>query len=48
VFDLVLASVDVCATDNIALSVLKTVIGHRTDARLVVTDAAAATRGRPP
>ena len=37
--DLVLAGVGVCATDDIALSVLKTLIGHRTDARLAVGDA---------
>ena len=37
--DLVLAGVGVCATNDIALSALKTVIGHRTDACLVVTDA---------
>jgi len=38
-FDLVMAGVGVCSTDDIALSVLTTVIGHRTDARWVITDA---------
>jgi D-serine deaminase-like pyridoxal phosphate-dependent protein len=38
-FDLVMANVGVCARDEIALSVLCSVIGHRADAGLVITDA---------
>jgi D-serine deaminase-like pyridoxal phosphate-dependent protein len=38
-FDLVMAGVGVCTTDDIALSVLCTVIGHRADARWLITDA---------
>jgi D-serine deaminase-like pyridoxal phosphate-dependent protein len=38
-FDLVMAGVGVCSVDDIALSVLATVIGHRRDKGLVVTDA---------
>ena len=38
-FDLVMANVGVCALDDIALSVLCSVIGHRSDAGLVIIDA---------
>ena len=38
-FDLVMANVGVCTRDEIALSVLCSVIGHRADANLVITDA---------
>jgi len=38
-FDLVMAGVGVCTPDEIALSVLCTVIGHRPDAGWVITDA---------
>lgn len=38
-FDLVMAGVGICTPDDIALSVLCTVIGHRTDARWIITDA---------
>jgi D-serine deaminase-like pyridoxal phosphate-dependent protein len=38
-FDLVMAGIGVCAPDDIALSVLCTVIGHRPDAAWVITDA---------
>lgn len=38
-FDLVMANVGVCGRDDIALSVLCSVIGHRADAGLVITDA---------
>jgi len=38
-FDLVMAGVGVCTLDEIALSVLCTVIGHRPDAGWVITDA---------
>jgi D-serine deaminase-like pyridoxal phosphate-dependent protein len=38
-FDLVMAGIGVCQVDDIALSVLTTVIGHRTDANWLVTDA---------
>jgi D-serine deaminase-like pyridoxal phosphate-dependent protein len=38
-FDLVMAGTGVCALDEIALSVLGTVIGHRADARWVIIDA---------
>jgi len=38
-FDLVMAGVGVCTSDEIALSVLCTVIGHRPEARWVITDA---------
>ncbi len=38
-FDLVMAGVGVCTTDDIALSVLCTVIGHRPDAGWIITDA---------
>ncbi|TWB72015.1 D-serine deaminase-like pyridoxal phosphate-dependent protein [Nitrospirillum amazonense] len=37
-FDLVMAGVGVCAVDDIALSVLCTVIGHRADTGWVITD----------
>lgn len=38
-FDLVMAGIDVCATDDIALSVLATVIGHQEDKGWALTDA---------
>jgi D-serine deaminase-like pyridoxal phosphate-dependent protein len=38
-FDLVMAGIGVCTHDEIALSVLCTVIGHRPDARWIITDA---------
>jgi D-serine deaminase-like pyridoxal phosphate-dependent protein len=38
-FDLVMAGVGICHTDDIALSVLCTVIGHRPSAGLIITDA---------
>jgi D-serine deaminase-like pyridoxal phosphate-dependent protein len=38
-FDLVMAGVGVCTPDDIALSVLCTVIGHRPDAGWLITDA---------
>jgi D-serine deaminase-like pyridoxal phosphate-dependent protein len=38
-FDLVMAGIGVCDIDDLALSVLATVIGHRRDKGLVVTDA---------
>jgi len=38
-FDLVMAGVGVCSRDEIALSVLCSVIGHREDAGWVITDA---------
>jgi D-serine deaminase-like pyridoxal phosphate-dependent protein len=38
-FDLVMAGIGVCSVDDIALSVLATVIGHRRDKGLIVTDA---------
>lgn len=38
-FDLVMANVGVCTRDEIALSVLCSVIGHRADAGLVIVDA---------
>jgi D-serine deaminase-like pyridoxal phosphate-dependent protein len=38
-FDLVMAGVGVCTVDDIALSVLATVIGHRRDKGLIVIDA---------
>ena len=38
-FDLVQAGIGVCAIEDIALSVLTTVIGHRTDKNWVITDA---------
>ena len=38
-FDLVMANVGVCTRDEIALSVLCSVIGHRADAGFVITDA---------
>ena len=38
-FDLVMMNVGVCTRDEIALSVLCSVIGHRDDAGLVITDA---------
>ncbi len=38
-FDLVMAGVGVCAVDDIALSVLATVIGHRPEAGWLITDA---------
>lgn len=38
-FDLVMAGLGVCATDDIALSVLTTVIGHQAEKGLVITDA---------
>jgi D-serine deaminase-like pyridoxal phosphate-dependent protein len=38
-FDLVMAGVGVCREDDIALSVLATVIGHRADRGWIVTDA---------
>jgi D-serine deaminase-like pyridoxal phosphate-dependent protein len=38
-FDLVMAGVGVCSVDDVALSVLATVIGHRRDKGVLVTDA---------
>jgi D-serine deaminase-like pyridoxal phosphate-dependent protein len=38
-FDLVMAGVGVCTSDDIALSVLCTVIGHRPDTGWIITDA---------
>lgn len=38
-FDLVMAGIEVCAQDDIALSVLTTVIGHQRDRGWVITDA---------
>ena len=38
-FDLVMVGVGVCAVDDIAVSVLCTVIGHRPDVGWVITDA---------
>jgi len=38
-FDLVMAGIDVCAQDDIALSVLTTVIGHQRDRGWIITDA---------
>jgi D-serine deaminase-like pyridoxal phosphate-dependent protein len=38
-FDLVMAGIGVCATDDIALSVLTTVIGHQPDRNWIITDA---------
>jgi D-serine deaminase-like pyridoxal phosphate-dependent protein len=38
-FDLVMSGIGVCTRDEIALSVLCTVIGHRPDAGWVITDA---------
>jgi D-serine deaminase-like pyridoxal phosphate-dependent protein len=38
-FDLVMAGVGVCTRDDIALSVLCTVIGHRPDVGWIITDA---------
>jgi D-serine deaminase-like pyridoxal phosphate-dependent protein len=38
-FDLVMAGIGVCSRDDIALSVLCTVIGHRPDAGWIITDA---------
>lgn len=38
-FDLVMAGVGVCSVDDIALSVLATVIGHRRDKGMLLTDA---------
>src|SRR5205807_10645386 len=38
-FDLVMANVGVCALDDIALSVLTTVIGHQEDKSWVIVDA---------
>ena len=38
-FDLVMAGVGICTPDDSALSVLCTVIGHRADARWIITDA---------
>ena len=38
-FDLVMSGIGVCTRDEIALSVLCTVIGHRSDAGWVITDA---------
>lgn len=38
-FDLVMAGVGVCTRDDIALSVLCSVIGHRADAGWIITDA---------
>jgi D-serine deaminase-like pyridoxal phosphate-dependent protein len=37
-FDLVMAEVGICSTDDIAISVLCTVIGHRQDAGWIITD----------
>ena len=38
-FDLVMAGIDVCAVDDIALSVLTTVIGHQQDKGWIMVDA---------
>ena len=38
-FDLVMAGIDVCQVDDIALSVLATVIGHQRDKGWIITDA---------
>lgn len=38
-FDLVMAGIDVCSTDDIAVSVLATVIGHQEDKGWALTDA---------
>jgi D-serine deaminase-like pyridoxal phosphate-dependent protein len=38
-FDLVMAGIGVCSLDDVALSVLATVIGHRADRGVLVTDA---------
>jgi len=38
-FDLVMAGIDVCKQDDIALSVLTTVIGHQRDRGWIITDA---------
>ncbi|MGH6827958.1 MAG: alanine racemase [Rhizomicrobium sp.] len=38
-FDLVQAGIGVCGTEDIALSVLATVIGHRSDKNWIITDA---------
>ncbi len=38
-FDLVMAGIGVCATDDIALSVLTTVIGHQRERGWIITDA---------
>jgi D-serine deaminase-like pyridoxal phosphate-dependent protein len=38
-FDLVMAGLGVCAVDDIALSVLATVIGHQPDKSWIITDA---------
>ena len=38
-FDLVMAGIDVCKVDDIALSVLATVIGHQRDKGWLITDA---------
>jgi len=38
-FDLVMAGIDVCRLDDIALSVLTTVIGHQADRGWIITDA---------
>jgi D-serine deaminase-like pyridoxal phosphate-dependent protein len=38
-FDLVMAGVGVCTADDIAVSVLATVIGHRRDTSWIITDA---------
>jgi D-serine deaminase-like pyridoxal phosphate-dependent protein len=38
-FDLVMAGIDVCSTDDIAISVLATVIGHQEDKGWALTDA---------
>ena len=37
-FDLVMAGLDVCAIDDIALSVLATVIGHQAEKGWIITD----------
>ncbi len=37
--DLVMAGIDVCSPDDLALSVLATVIGHQTEKNWVITDA---------
>lgn len=37
-FDLVMANVGVCTTDDVAVTVLASVIGHRLDEGLVITD----------
>jgi len=38
-FDLMMAGIDVCSTDDIAVSVLATVIGHQEDKGWALTDA---------